>query len=109
MEMISMREVEEANEKAGQFWFSPDTLRFFSSRHGGTAYLVGRKAFFISSEQDKSSSGGGAWDGKRRYSIRVCDMDTGSIDTVGEFGAYGTQGQAKKALQKIISGDQKED
>lgn len=43
-------DVEEANRRAGQHFFSPDTMRFFKSRVHSALY-GGR--FFVTSEKDQ--------------------------------------------------------
>ena len=90
---IPMREIEEKNRKAEKYWFSPDTLKFFKSRYGGTAYKKGNYAYFISSEK--------APYGERKYTIRKANLKTGGIDTVGDFNKM-TKSQADKKLKTIL-------
>lgn len=87
-------EIRYENERAGQHWFSPESLRWFGSRIGRTVY-GGR--YFITSEQDTY----GAWSNERRYTIRVADA-RGNIDTVGEFGQYATSAEARRAVLAIV-------
>lgn len=77
-------------------WFSPATMRFFSSRVAQTATLHNGKAYFVSSEQFR-------YDSPRFYTIRVCDMRTGDIDTVGEFQQYRSSQQAKAAIRQLVN------
>lgn len=77
------------------FWFSKDTTLFFHSRYPKVAYLLGDKAYFITSEQFNRHS-------PRLYTIRVCDMATGQVDTVGEFQQYQTEEAAKTSLLKLV-------
>ena len=93
---IPMSQIKRLNKKRGQFWFNPDTLRFFKSRLPDTAIKVGEKAYFVSSEQNEE-------DDPRLYSIRVCDLQTGRVNTVGEFQQYRTSEAAHKALTEITS------
>lgn len=90
----SMREVKEANARAGQNWFSPESLRWFGSFVGLTIH-GGR--YFITSEQDTY----GAWNNERRWSIRKANAD-GTIDTVGEFGQYESHRQASRAIDALV-------
>jgi len=87
MRYESMEQVRAANAAVGGHWFDADALRFFRCRVGGTLY-GGR--FFVSSEQDEV---GGAWGGERRYTVREALAD-GHIQTVGEFGQFGTRREA---------------
>lgn len=66
-----------ANGQAGKHFFSADTLRFFSSRIGGSLYGW---RYFITSERFDAQS-------PRLYTIREA-LPTGDIRTVGEFQAY---------------------
>lgn len=100
MNYVDMRDIERASERGSRHWFSPNTMRFFRSRVGGFGYLTddGSKAYFVSSEQFESSMGDRA---DRRYTVRVCEMKTGEIDTVGEFQQYASRSGADKAAQRL--------
>lgn len=87
-----IHEVKEANNRAGYFFFSPDTMRFFNSRILGKLY-GGR--WFITSERGPYSF--------RRYTIRQANAD-GSITTVKEFGKYSTASAARAAAARIVKG-----
>jgi hypothetical protein len=69
----SIDEIKQANEDAGQCWFSPDTMRFFRTRLSHKLY--GGK-FFVTSEESPS--------GIRLYSVRRAN-DDGSVSTVSDF------------------------
>lgn len=97
MELIDIREIEKLNADKGGYWFSPSTLRFFRSRYSQTATKVGNKAYFVSSEQFTD----GERKDPRRYTVRVCDLSTGDIETVGRFQQYRTQAEANRAIKKI--------
>ena len=94
MKIIPISEIKELNQKAGNYWFEPDTLRFFKSRLDKYAYKKGNKAYFVSSEQSPY--------GSRMYSVRVADLKTGNINTVGDFMKYGSRESALKEIKKII-------
>jgi hypothetical protein len=85
----SIREIEAANERAGQHWFSANTTGFFKSRIGATIY-GGR--YFTSSEQMGSFP--------RRYSVRRAN-DDGTIETMGNFDGFATRGQAVTFAKKL--------
>jgi len=96
---ISIDQVRRAHEEiASGYWFSTKAMRFFDSRYAQTATLIGTKAYFVSSDQFHD----GGHSEPRKYSVKVCDMATGDIKTVGEFQAYGTGPQARAAINKIV-------
>lgn len=93
---IYIEDVKHANEKAGKYWFSKDTLRFFKSRVAPVAYTTrdGKTAYFVSSEKFDH-------DTPRLYTVRMCDLTTGEIDTVGKFQAYKSQAAATYHAKKL--------
>jgi len=82
-------EIKTANAEAGYFWFSPETLRFFSSRISTKVY-GGR--YFVSSEKE--------YDGARRYTVREARSD-GSINTVSKFGEFTTLRDAESEARRL--------
>jgi len=96
METISIQDVEKANDNHGKHWFDTGAKRFFRSHYAQTATKVGDKAYFVSSEQYSARS-------QRYYSVRVCDLTTGDITTVGEFQQYHTSAQAQAAIRRLAS------
>lgn len=97
MEQIRIEEVKRANSEHGFSYFSPETMRFFSSKVSKSAYKIGNKAYFITSEQNKLSG-----NNPRKWTIRVADLKTGLVHTVGEFQEFNTHGEAKKQLKRIL-------
>ena len=96
---IPIEQVRRAHEEIYHgYWFTAGAKRFFDSRWSETATLIGTKAFFVSSDQfhDRGHSD------PRRYTIRLCDMATGDIRTVGEFQAYASGREAQAAIKKIV-------
>jgi hypothetical protein len=91
MPFKTVNDVKQANERLGHHWFSPETLRFFSSRIGRTLY-GGR--YFITSEQYDHNA-------PRRYSIREASPD-GSVRTIGKFQQYATNREAQKAIKAML-------
>lgn len=87
---LSMADVKRANKQIGNYWFSPDTMRFFNSRIE-SGLIRGR--YFVTSEAYDE-------DAPRRYSIRVAH-DGGSIDTVGDFQGYQTLSEALAAADLL--------
>jgi hypothetical protein len=76
---MDMAEVKDLNASQGFEWFSPATMRFFKTRLPKLAYrsTSGLHAFFVTSEQDR--------DYRRRYTVRRCNLQTGRVDTHGDF------------------------
>ena len=93
MTAIATSEIERINASAGYHLFDAETTRFFSSRISDTAYLSddGTHAYFTTSEKGPN--------GIRAYSVRVADMATGTINTVGEFQAYYSRDLAIRSAQ----------
>ena len=86
----SLREIEEANRRAGQHWFEKDTMRFFKSKVLGPVY---GGHYFVSSE--KGPHGG------RAYSVRKATRH-GKIETVGKFQQYTSAAQARRAIERLV-------
>jgi hypothetical protein len=100
LDIISIEDIERANDRHGKHFFDPGAIRFFNSRKPQYGYQAGNKAYFITSEQFIPFNG---MPQARMYSIRVCNLDTGNIDTVGEFQQYATRSQANTAIKKLLS------
>lgn len=97
----TVADVQRANAALGHHFFDRDTLRFFGSRIGSTVY-DGR--YFVTSERDEaiSSRYPAAWNGDRRYTVRVA-ADDGSVSTVGAFGAYRTGAAARRVAEALAA------
>lgn len=93
---LDIATIKDLNRRAGQHWFSPDTMRFFKSKVPDDHVGLVKNRFFITSEKSPFD--------KRRYTIREWKGKTKSIETFGEFGQYGTKAQAKRILDKIMQG-----
>ena len=91
----SIEGIKAAHETVARgFFFSPEAMRFFSSRIISGVYGY---RYFITSERDRS---GIVWDGQRRYTVRECDYD-GNINKVSELGEFATLYQAKKRAKEL--------
>lgn len=88
----TIADIKLANKAAGHFFFSKETLDWFSSIVEPGVY-GGR--YFVTSERDES---GIVWGGKRRWSVRRAN-DDGTIDTVGEFGGFASKARATQAAR----------
>lgn len=96
MKQIRMERIMRLNWEAGEHWFDKKMMRFFSSAVEEFATVKEGKAYFVSSEKTTPTL--------RLYSVRVCDLETGIVGTVGEFQEYETQEQAKETIEKIVIG-----
>ena len=86
-------DVKAANARAGFYFFSQDTLRFFSSRISSHVYGHG---VIVTSERNEI-------DGQpRRYSVRLA-LPTGEVETLGEFQNFATSGQAHAFARKVAA------
>ena len=93
-------------EKNHSYFFSIDTMRFFSSRVSGLMWSEGNLKdyqteviYFITSEADKSNfkhSGS-----IRAYTIRKCDAN-GDIVTIGKFQEFKTLNSARIEIKDIM-------
>jgi hypothetical protein len=99
MEYLDIYEIKRLNSQKGQHFFDAGALRFFNSRISNDAVKIGNKAYFVTSEQFRPFNGPAH---KRMYSVRVIDLQTGNIDTVGEFQQYASSQSAWKII-KILA------
>jgi hypothetical protein len=97
--MWTMDAIREANAKSGHYWFSPDTMRFFSSRVGETVYQGAGGIFFVSSEQFTGLTGEKK---PRSYTVRRFNPETGDVGTAlgVEFNTL-TRSQAVSLARKF--------
>jgi len=77
------------------YWFDKKTMQSFKSRVATFALLHDGKAYFTSSEQSSAKS-------PRLYTIRVCTIETGKINRIGEFQEFKTAAAARKQIHRII-------
>lgn len=99
--MLTIEDAERLNAAAGHKWFSPAAMKSFNSKIE-TGLLD--NLCFVSSERDKGiyTSQGlcRAWDGKRRYTVRLFIPETGEVETISEFGEYATRTAAVNAAKR---------
>lgn len=98
---MTIDEIMRANAQAGQFFFSPDTLRFFASRVSQRTYVApDGTTYFVTSERFRSVAHG---DGPRKYTVRAT-TDGKRIDTVGAFQEYRTSSAAHARARYLATG-----
>jgi hypothetical protein len=79
------------------YFFTVDAMRWFGCRVAWDSLTTHNDGFaFITSEQDS----GGAWDGRRRYTVRKWDNVRG-VSELSEFGVFATLAAAKKHLNQL--------
>lgn len=94
----TIKQIEQANARCGQNFFSKETMRFFGSVIESPVFFTDRASYFITSEADPE---GKAWFGNRRFTIRVAHPD-GIVDTYGQFGQYFDLDEARLAVFDIV-------
>jgi len=94
MTYFTIRAIKAANKERGHHFFEASTMRFFDSRIL-EGVINGR--YFVTSERFHGSNG---YVADRRYTVRRA-KDDGEINTEGEFQAYRTAGQARKAAKRL--------
>ena len=85
--------VRELNNSTGHFFFSRGAMRFFNSRIEGGTYNASGRCLFVTSEQFSEDS-------PRRFTIRE-SLESGKIETVGEFQQYATKSNAVSAIKTM--------
>jgi len=102
----NMIELRKKHEESGGFFFSESTMNYFASeiyRDNSLREVVFWGRYFLTSEQDY----GGAWNGQRRWTIRLC-KNNGDIETFGLFGGYLTFDDAFEAVVGLQEDQHKE-
>ena len=91
-------EIKQANEDAGQCWFSPSSMKFFRSKVHSPVY---EGNFFVSSEQASAGH-------PRLFSVRYLD-ENGHVKTKGKFQRYTTLVLARRVARRAYLDDEEED
>lgn len=99
---MTITDIKEANKKAGKYFFSPDTMRFFRSRVASEVYttLWSDYAYFVTSEINPSN--------KQAYSVRRFNKKTGDVVTEGKFFEYSTKRAAIEAAKTAARREERE-
>jgi hypothetical protein len=89
-----------ANTRAGMHWFSRENKKFARSRVLPMLYKGQRLIWFVSSEKS-------GWEDSspRRFSVRVFDPADASVNTVGEFGGFGSAEDARDHAKATAKAD----
>jgi len=89
----SINQILSEAERAGSFFFSKATMRFFNSRIHSEIY---GGCYFITSERDHYRESN-----PRFYTVRKYEGGL-KVETVGEFCQYTSKAQAISAVKKLI-------
>lgn len=94
---MTLNEFKELSAAKGKHWFSPSTMQFFQSEIFADTWTETSEteAVFISSEK------GPMPDSPRRYTLRSANLETGSVNTIGEFQTYETLDEAIAGLRAL--------
>ncbi len=89
----TMNQLSRYNGNRNYYFFSPDTMRFFSSRIQTTPPYKGR--VFVTSERMN-------WNSPRYYTVRVI-QPSGNIETIGDFQGFATRQSAHRFAEKYAA------
>ncbi len=89
----SMEEIQQANRKAGRYWFSPDTMEFFETIIESEV-IAGQ--YFISSEKPPHVP--------RAFTIRRAN-EQAHISTIGTLCEFPTLAAAELAMEELVGVD----
>ena len=89
----TMNQLSRYNGNRNYYFFSPDTMRFFSSRIQTTPPYKGR--VFVTSERMN-------WNSPRYYTVRVI-QPSGNIETIGDFQGFTTRQSAHRFAEKYAA------
>ena len=92
--------IREADHRAGRYFFSADTMKFFNSRVLPTVYEGPGGIYFITSEKFRGSDGVSA---PRKYTIRQFSPDPVDIRTVAPFNQMSKR-QAQVTAKVLAAG-----
>jgi hypothetical protein len=92
--------IRDADHRAGRFFFSPSTMKFFNSRILPTVYQGPGGIYFITSEQFRGSNG---VSDPRKYTVRQFIPEPVDIRTVAGFNQMSKQ-EAQVAAKILAAG-----
>lgn len=92
---MSMHDLEQLHKKKWKRanWFAPQAMKFFKTRLESHAVISDGKAYFITSELAPYANA-------RKYTVRYCNLETGKIETIGEFNSL-TKLKAQRLFDQI--------
>ena len=90
----TMDDVKRFNQEVGNYWFTPETMKFFDSCIESELYRTSLGYFFITSEQAFESH-------SRFFTVRQV-QESGSIKTVGSFQQFKIFEEAEEFLHERL-------
>lgn len=95
---MNIADIKYENKKAGFFFFSPDTIKFFASKFvAGSIRETPDYCYFITSEKKCFD------DYTRVFSVRKFDKKNGDIETVEDCHGLATKAEAQSKIDDIIN------
>lgn len=88
-------EIKEANENAGRYFFSPDTMRFFESEIDEEVFQGAGGIYFCTSEQPPH--------GPRVFKVRRFNPDNGDVWSASSEW-FKSLGDAKEIAEELANG-----
>jgi hypothetical protein len=96
---VNIEDIEKINDNHGLHFFDRASMRFFDSRAARSGYIVGDKAYFLTSEQFHDFKG---YSAPRKFSLRIMDTNTGRIDTPDGFNKL-SKSEAQSLLNRKVN------
>lgn len=96
--MNALEQLQARNRETGGNWFAPDTMRFFDTRVSQRHYRNPSKpsyVWFVTSDRAPFNP--------RRYTVRLGNLETGEVSTVGHWSEYDSAYYAHKAASALAS------
>lgn len=93
-DIVSIDKVKKMNHEAGQYFFSPDAMKFFKSQVSDCAWGYRSGYLFYSSEKPPT--------GPRTYRINFCN-EHGRISKVGD--RVGSKREAESTIKALLKGE----
>lgn len=98
MKTMTMLEVQRAHRNKRDInWFDPEATKFFRTKLESEGFIdeARNRVWFVTSERPPG--------GKRMYSIRYMDLETGMIETAGAFYSISSHAKAVGQIVHIIA------
>lgn len=95
--IYTIDEIKSINMRMGQYWFSPDTMRFFKSRVSDQVYQGKGGIYFVTSEK-------GPLHGVRMYTVRRFYAKSGRVETAGTLYEM-SRNTAHRMARRLAAGE----
>lgn len=91
---ISIDDLKQLNESHGMNWFSTKETNSFKSTYPNSAKIYKDHAYFVTGEREDKQP--------RKYTVRKINLETGSVDKIGNFQEHGSQYSANQMIADTI-------